>query len=442
MRTVRGWFRDTTGGLPRAFWYLWTGTLINRLGSFVLVFLAIYLTQERGFSASQAGLVLGLWGVGGAVGTTVGGTLADRWGRRPTLLTAHLGAATMMLALGFARDLPEVAAGALLLGTFAEAARPAFGAMMIDVVPERDRLRAFSLNYWAINLGFACAAVLAGFAAQAGYLLLFVVDAATTLVTALIIFTRVKETRVASAPVRRTSDAPAGALRTIATDRIFLGFVVLNLFGALVFLQHISMLPIAMGDSGLTPATYGSVIALNGVLIVVGQLFVPRLIRGRNRSHVLALASLVMGVGFGLTAFADAAWFYGVTVLIWTLGEMLNSPSNATLIAELSPARLRGRYQGVFSLSWQVAGAVAPILGGLVREQRGNSALWLGCAAIGALMAVAHLVSGPARERRAAQLRPPTEPVTPVAAGAPAVPQAGEAAATAPAEPVPARTPA
>ncbi|MEH0935927.1 MDR family MFS transporter [Micromonospora psammae] len=441
MRTVRGWFRDTTGGLPRAFWYLWTGTLINRLGSFVLVFLAIYLTQERGFSASQAGLVLGLWGVGGAVGTTVGGTLADRWGRRPTLLTAHLGAATMMLALGFARDLPEVAAGALLLGTFAEAARPAFGAMMIDVVPERDRLRAFSLNYWAINLGFACAAVLAGFAAQAGYLLLFVVDAATTLVTALIIFTRVKETRVASAPVRRTFGAPAGALRTIATDRIFLGFVVLNLFGALVFLQHISMLPIAMGDSGLTPATYGSVIALNGVLIVVGQLFVPRLIRGRNRSHVLALASLVMGVGFGLTAFADAAWFYGVTVLIWTLGEMLNSPSNATLIAELSPARLRGRYQGVFSLSWQVAGAVAPILGGLVREQRGNTALWLGCAAIGALMAVAHLVSGPARERRAAQLRPPTD-VTPVAAGAPAVPQAGEAAATAPAEPVPARTPA
>ncbi|MEH0842679.1 MFS transporter [Micromonospora sp. CPCC 205711] len=443
MRTMRGWFRDTTGGLPRTFWYLWTGTLINRLGSFVLVFLAIYLTRERGFSASQAGLVLGLWGVGGAVGTTIGGTLADRWGRRPTLLTAHLGAATMMLALGFARELPTVAAGALLLGLFAEAARPAFGAMMIDVVPEKDRLRAFSLNYWAINLGFACAAVLAGFAAQAGYLLLFVVDAATTVITALIIFTRVRETRVAAAPTaQQGAGAPRGALRTILTDRVYLGFVVLNLFGALVFLQHISMLPIAMGDSGLSPATYGSVIALNGVLIVVGQLFVPRLIRGRSRSHVLALASVVMGVGFGLTAFADAAWFYGLTVLIWTLGEMLNSPSNSTLIAELSPAALRGRYQGVFSLSWQVAAAVGPVLGGLVREQRGNATLWLACAAIGGLMAVAHLVSGPARERRAAQLRVPRQPVTPAAVVQPPAPAVAEAAATAPAEPVPARTPA
>ncbi|WP_089012321.1 MDR family MFS transporter [Micromonospora inositola] len=441
MRTVRGWFRDTTGGLPRAFWYLWTGTLINRLGSFVLVFLAIYLTQERGFSASQAGLVLGLWGVGGAVGTTVGGTLADRWGRRPTLLTAHLGAATMMLALGLARPLWAVALGALLLGTFAEAARPAFGAMMIDVVPEKDRLRAFSLNYWAINLGFACAAVLAGLAAQAGYLLLFVVDAATTLITALIIFTRVKETRTTSAAAVAKGDAaPRGALRTILTDRVYLGFVALNLFAALVFLQHISMLPIAMGDSGLTPATYGSVIALNGVLIVVGQLFVPRLIKGRSRSHVLALASLVMGLGFGLTAFAGTAWFYGVTVLIWTLGEMLNSPSNSTLIAELSPAALRGRYQGVFSLSWQIAGAAAPILGGLVREHVGNGALWLGCAAIGAVTAVAHLVSGPARERRAAQLRTAAVPVRPVTVIQPPAPEAAEAAATAPAEPVPARS--
>ncbi|MEU8182418.1 MFS transporter [Micromonospora sp. NPDC049044] len=414
MRTMRSWFRDTTGGLPTTFWYLWSGTLINRLGSFVLVFLAIYLTQERGFSASQAGLVIGLWGVGGAFGTTAGGTLADRWGRRPTLLTAHVGAATMMLGLGLARDLWAVALGALLLGMFAEAARPAFGAMMIDVVPAKDRLRAFSLNYWAINLGFACAAVLAGLAAQADYLLLFVVDAGTMLITALIIFVKVPETGGSAASAPATAGVSGGALRTILTDRVYLGFVALNLFAALVFLQHISMLPIAMGDSGLSPATYGSVIALNGILIVVGQLFVPRLIRGRSRSHVLALASVVMGLGFGLTAFAGTAWFYGLTVLIWTVGEMLNSPSNSTLIAELSPAELRGRYQGVFSLSWQIAGASAPILGGLVREHAGNDALWYGCAALGVLTAVAHLVSGPARERRAAALRHSGATLTPV----------------------------
>jgi MFS family permease len=453
VRTVRGWFRDTTGGLPAAFWYLWAGTLINRLGSFVLIFLAIYLTQARGFSEFEAGLVIGLWGAGGAVGTIVGGVLTDRWGRRPTLLTAHLGAAGTMVALGLAERLWPIAAGALLLGMFAEAARPAFSAMMVDVVPERDRLRAFSLNYWAINLGFACAAVLAGFAAEASYLLLFLVDATTTAITAAIIFVLVGETRpIHPAPGSAGSGGPAGAaeaagagrpaapraaatnggLRTVLRDRVFIGFVGLNLLVALVFLQHISMLPIAMGQDGLGPTTYGWVIALNGVLIVAGQLFVPRLIRGRGGSHVLALAAVIVGVGFGLTAVADAAWLYALTVLIWTAGEMLSSPSNSTLIAELSPAALRGRYQGVFSLSWSVAGMAAPVAGGLVRENAGNAALWLGCAAIGALVAVGHLAAGPARERRAGELRPQTAPASPSVSPQP--PAAAASAAGTPAD--------
>ncbi|HEY0696290.1 MAG TPA: MFS transporter [Micromonospora sp.] len=406
MRRVRGWFRETTGGLPATFWYLWAGTLVNRMGAFVLVFLAIYLTEARGFDSFQAGLVLGMWGVGGGVGTMIGGVLTDRWGRRPTLLTGHLGAAAMMLALGLARELWLVAVSALLLALFAEAVRPAFSAMMIDVVPPADRMRAFSLNYWAINLGFACAAVLAGLAAEVSYLLLFVVDAATTLATAAIVFVRVRETRPATvAAPGRLPDPPTGGLRAVLADRVFLGFAVLNVFSALVFLQHISMLPIAMGDDGISPATYGSVIALNGVLIVAGQLFVPKLVGDRSRSAVLALASVVVGVGFGLTAFADVAWFYAITVLVWTLGEMLASPANSTLVAELSPAALRGRYQGVFSLSWAVATFAAPIGGGFVRESLGDPALWLGCAALSALVAVGQLLSGPARERRAALLR-------------------------------------
>ena len=408
---MRGWLQQTAGGLPRAFWYLWTGTLINRIGSFVILYLAIYLTRELGYSQSRAGLVLGLYGAGGAAGTLVGGVLADRWGRKPTLLTAHLGAAGLMLCLGFARDYWMLAVGALVLGLFAEAARPAFSAMMIDVVPPADRLRAFSLNYWAINLGFAFSAVLAGLAAELDYLLLFAVDAGTTLLTATVIFLKVREShpvRTGRAP-RPTADP--GGIGTVLRDRVFLVFLLLNLLGALVMMQHLSTLPIAMSADGLGPATFGWVIAVNGVLIVAGQLFVPRIIGHRSRSHVLALANVVMGIGFGLTAFADAAWLYAGTVLIWTLGEMLHSPSNSALMGELAPAALRGRYQGFSALSWQAATALAPIVGGFTQEHLGNTALWLGCAGVGALVAVGQLVSGPSRERRAASLRATEAPV-------------------------------
>ncbi|MFV2017672.1 MDR family MFS transporter [Micromonospora sp. LOL_023] len=426
MRGARAWLRQTTGGLPTTFWYLWTGSLINRLGSFVVIFLAIYLTAGRGLSGAQAGLVLGAWGAGGAVGTLLGGTLADRWGRRPTLLTGQVGAATMLIVLGLADRWWLLLVGAALLGLFNEGTRPAYGAMMIDVVPAADRLRAFSLNYWAINLGYAFAAVLAGLAAQVDYFLLFAVNASTTLATAALVFVKIGETRPATRPAAPLDAAvvaarPAGLL-TVVGDRVFLGFVGLNVLLAMVFMQHGAMLPIAMADDGLSPTTFGMVMALNGVLIVVGQLFVPRLIAGRNRSHVLALAAVIVGVGFGLTAVADVAWLYAVTVLIWTAGEMLNSPSNATLIAELTPAALRGRYQGVFSLSWSVAAFAAPITGGFVWQYAGNTALWLGCAAIGGVVAVGQLIAGPARERRAAELRAAASVATPPATSRPAPP--------------------
>ena len=393
---MRHWFDQAVGGLPRQFWLLWTGTLINRLGSFVVIFLAIYLTGERHFSQSQAGLVIGLYGVGGALGTTAGGVLADRWGRRPTMLTAQVGAAALMLALGFAHDYALILAATFALGFFSEAVRPAFSAMMVDVVPERDRVRAYSLNYWAINLGFALAAVGAGFAAKADYLLLFVVDAGSTLITALIGLLFLRETRPAGP--RRV--ARGGGLGTALRDRVFLTYLLISVPGIVVIMQHLSTLPIAMTADGLSAATYGWVIAVNGVLIVLGQLFVPRLIEGHDSARVLAAGSLIIGVGFGLTAFADASWFFALTVVIWTLGEMVQSPSNATTVAALSPTAMRGRYQGLNSLSWSAGAALAPVLGGFTQEHLGDAALWIGNFVLCALVAIGHLLAGPSRRRR------------------------------------------
>ncbi|MFI5895229.1 MDR family MFS transporter [Actinoplanes sp. NPDC051513] len=399
---MRGWFREAAGGLPRQFWFLWVGILINRLGSFVVIFLAIYLTSERHFSQSQAGLVIGLYGVGGAIGTTIGGVLADRWGRRPTMLTAQFGAAALMLTLGFAYDYWQILAVTFLLGVVTEAVRPAFSAMMVDVVPDRDRVRAFSLNYWAINLGFALSAVGAGLAAKADYLLLFVVDAGSTVITALIGLVFLAETKPKTAAPHAARRQPG--LGMALRDRTYVLYLIISLGAVIVMMQHLSTLPIAMAADGLSAATYGWVIAVNGVLIVLGQLFVPRLIEGFDRSRVLALAALIIGIGFGLVAFADAAWFFALTVVIWTLGEMLQSPSNAATVAALSPAPLRGRYQGLNSLNWSAGTALAPVAGGFTQEHLGDAALWLGCFGICVLVAVGYLVTGPRRERRIEQL--------------------------------------
>jgi MFS family permease len=128
-------------------------------------------------------------------------------------------------------------------------------------------------------------------------------------------------------------------------------------------------------------------------------------LRDRRPARVIAVSAVVMGLGFGLTAFAHTPLWYAATVVVWTLGEMLNAPSNSTLLASLSPTSMRGRYQGVYSLSWQLASFAAPVLGGFVQQKAGGMALWLGCLGLGLIAGAWNLAAASARERRAEELR-------------------------------------
>ena len=143
---MRTWWAETVGGLPRTFWYLWVGTLINRAGGFVVIYLAVYLTVVRDFPAGFVGMVVGLHGAGGAVGAVIGGVLADRWGRRPTLLLGHFGASAAALSLGMVSGPIAIALLTVAFGVCMGMSRPAFNATVIDVVPEDDRLREWLLG--------------------------------------------------------------------------------------------------------------------------------------------------------------------------------------------------------------------------------------------------------------------------------------------------------
>ncbi len=267
-------------GLPSTFWWLWIGTLVNRAGAFVLPFLAFYLTDELDLTPAFVGLVLGAFGLGSTVAALVGGVLADRLGRRPVLLASQVSTAATLVALGFTTSSGPVLVLVTLLGLTSNTARPAFSAMMTDIVPPEDRVRAFSLNYWAINLGFAIAPVLGGLLASSGYLTLFLVDACTTLVFAVLVFLKVPESRpdIAVAEGERP-----GSMADVLRDRVFLVFVLLTFCFAVVFMQHLSSLPVQMDADGLTPSQYGGIIALNGLLIVFVTVPLTRLLQAYPR---------------------------------------------------------------------------------------------------------------------------------------------------------------
>jgi MFS family permease len=400
-----GWLRralaPTVSGLPTAFWWLWAGTLVNRVGAFVLPFLAFYLTDELDLTPAFVGLVLGTFGFGSIVATLAGGALADRFGRRPVLLYSQVSTAVTLVALGLTTTPAGVLMLCGLLGLTSNTARPAFSAMMTDIVAAEDRVRAFSLNYWAINLGFAIAPVLGGLLARSGYLSLFLVDAATTLLFAVLVFLRVPESHPTLGAPRSST---AGSMVDVLRDRVFLSFVLLTFGFAVVFMQHMSTLPVQMDDDGLSPAQYGTLIALNGALIVLVTVPLTRWLQRHSHAHVLAVSCVFVGLGFGATMWASTPAQYAATIVVWTVGEVIGAAVGPVVVADLSPAAMRGRYQGVFGFSFAAASLIAPLLGGAVYDRLGGPVLWTGCAVLAFLTAAGHLAVAPARARRLAWL--------------------------------------
>jgi MFS family permease len=399
---VRTRFRAIGAGLPRTYWVLWAGMLVNRAGCFVLPFLAVYLTQGRGFSPTTAGAIAAIYGAGSTVASALGGYLADHVGRRATMAGALLLGGTGMIALGFARDLWLIAPATFLVALLGESYRPAMQAAVADLVPPNDRVRAFGILYWVINLGFSIGLVLGGVLASRSFLYLFVGDGLTSITYALIVLRAVPETRPAHVLPHREGAEQAPQRHGFASgflapyrDRPFAVFVALSVVTLLIFMQHIAALPIEMGRRGLSRTWLGFILGLNGMVIVLVQPFLAPFLGRFNRSHVLSVGACLLGLGFGVNVVASGPALYGLGVVVWTVGEICLLPTANAVVADIALPHLRGRYQGAYGLSFGLAGFGAPLIGTSVLQHFGGRALWLGCLAAGLLVAAGHAALAP-----------------------------------------------
>jgi MFS family permease len=392
------WWRRSIGGLPRPFWYLWSGQLVNRLGYFLEPFLTLYLVRGRDLPPTTAGAVIAAFGAGAFASQPLGGWMADRFGRRFTLVTGMVATAASLLVLGAVQPIWALAPAAVAAGLSIDLYRPAVAALVADLVSPADRPRAFGLLYWAVNLGVSIAGVLGGVLASHGYWLLFVLDAATCLVFALIILRGVPETR----PERKAGDKHGygAALR----DRLLIALSAINLVGAAVYMQCFITLPLVITGDGLGTTGYGIAYAVNPIAVILLQPLTLRWLAGLPLLRVYAASTTLIGIGFGLTAFADSVLEYGATVLVWTLGEIAFNAVAPTLIAEIAPPELRGRYNGVLGTSFGVAALVAPLVGTATLEHFGGNVLWGGCLVVCVLAAGAVLTLSPSLARRRAAM--------------------------------------
>jgi predicted MFS family arabinose efflux permease len=298
------------------------------------------------------------------------------------------------MVLGAAQTLPAIWVAALGVGLASELFRPASSATVADLPDPKDRVRAFGLLFWATNLGYSVSTATGGVLAQSGYQTLFWLNALASVIAALIIWRRVPETRQ---PTQK--GARRALLPVLVGDHLMIAMVVIMVGHFTLFLQVFSTLPLVMAANGLGPATYGAVLAGNGLVIVIAQPLAIRLLGGRDRGTVLGVSMLLVGLGCGLCAVLHDAG-YTAAMLVWTAGEIGVAVVFGATFADLAPADLRGGYMGVAAATWGLGSVLGPLLGTAVLDHSGSTALWAMCATAGIALFAAQLAVAPALHRR------------------------------------------
>ncbi|NUR85712.1 MAG: MFS transporter [Nonomuraea sp.] len=381
------------GGLPKVFWLLFSGQLVNRLGAMVLPFLVFYL-GGKGYSATEIAAVMSAYGLGGLGGQPFGGWLADRVGRKLTLIAGLLATAACVLLIGVSGSLPLLIADALALGLVGDVYRPAASALVAETTPGERRAKAFGLMHWAINVGAAVSGAVAGLLLAHGYWVLVALDAGTSVAFAAVVAWGVPYDR----PVRGGRRERVGYL-TALRDPVLVACVLVVLVGLTIYGQVRFGLPLAIAADGLPPALFGVLITLNAAIVVAFQPLAIALLARYRRLPVLGVSVAVIGVGLALTGAASQPWHYVVTVLIWSAGELGMAAVEAAVIADLTPEGAHGTYQGLYGWAAAVSRFAAPALGAFL-SGFGLAAVWWSCAALGIAAALVALAFLPAFTRR------------------------------------------
>jgi MFS family permease len=373
------------GRFPRPVRLLLVGTLVNKLGTFIIPYLTLVLLRDFHMRESEAARLLFAYGAGSVVSILAGGVVTDRFGRRRTLLVSLLGSGVLAVAMAFVSSAAAFVPLLILFGFIADLYRPAASAMIGDLLPSADRASGFAGLRMAVNLGWAAGTALGGVLADWDFRLLFLGDGLTTLAFGVLVYFAIPETRPAPAvtlvdvaiPASSPSPPPAPGPTNPLRDGVYLAVTFVGLLFTMIFCSHLTVLPLTVTQSAGYPAVvFGLLAAANGLLVAFFEISLTDRLKPFRRLRLAALGCFLSAVGFGIIGLAmHWAWFL-LAVLVFTAGEILASPQQMAFVADWAPPEARGRYLSLYQATWSVAFAINPLVALPLHAALGERLFW------------------------------------------------------------------
>jgi MFS family permease len=365
---------------PRTVKALLAGVVVNRLGAFIQVFLVLFLTN-RGFSTTQAGFALGVYGAGTVAGVLLGGELTDRLGARRTILISMTGTAGLVLGVLYLHQYLVLLVAIAVVGAISQAYRPASSTLVAELTPKPRLTMTFAMYRLAFNIGSTAAPLIGAALIAVSYSLLFWGEAIAALGYAVIALValpgRKSRPTEASGKAEHTPAVDRTSYVAVLADRRFMLFLVAMLINSSVYVQYLSTLPVAMRSAGLNTVWYGVMVALNGLIVITCELLVTRFTQRWPTRIVVLVGFVLLGSGMAVYSVPLGVGVFLTGTVVWSLAEIIGGPTMFSYPPTAAPEGLRGRYIGAASAMFGLGSAIGPIVGLALWDRIGTSVWWV-----------------------------------------------------------------
>jgi MFS family permease len=161
----------------------------------------------------------------------------------------------------------------------------------------------------------------------------------------------------------------------------------------LVYMNMNSTLGVYLRDQhSISAAQYGMLLSINAIIVVFFQFAVTRRLEKYKPLLMMAAGSILYAIGFAMYGFVPTYALFIVAMIIITIGEMVVSPFQQSIVAGFAPEQMRGRYMAVSGLSWSISFTVGPYFAGLILDSANPNLLWAFCGLVGMLAAIGFAV--------------------------------------------------
>jgi MFS family permease len=372
---------STFDAYPRQFWMIACGVLVSSAGSsMVWPFQFIYISRTLGLSLSTVATLITLSSGTGLAVSFFAGAITDRFGRKPVMFAAQGAQALAWFLMSQAGSY----LGFLLPMTILAASSPVYSvgsdAMMADLLAPGQRASGYGILRTFSNAGIALGPAVGGFVVSRSYVAAFHGAALVMLAYSLFLLFWVRETR----PMTAAGTEPQSGYRQVFRDRGFMVFALITTVGMIAPLIMWTLLAVYTKQNFQFPEhLYSWLPITNALMCVFVQVLVTRFTRRRRPLPMLTLGMLVYALGVGSVALMSGFWGFWLSMVIFTLGELIVTPTGTAYAANRAPADFRGRYMSIYWMTWGLARAVAPVVGGCLNDRISPHAMWYGGMLIG-----------------------------------------------------------